>query len=137
MQNYIRKSKTETEKQRNRQKNTHTHTHTQGRTDRERHRALVWKRGRRVAANLNLQDAVVCVVSTHPKVLRELFLLRILAQNSEREKEIEKRETQTSKERDRDRERESQWFWGRRIAALDSSRCGVLFFWEVAWPGKL
>jgi hypothetical protein len=66
--------------------------------------------------------------------LRELFLLRILAQNSEREKEIEKRERHTSKERDRDRK--SQWFWGRRIGALDSSRCGVLFFWEVAWPGK-
>jgi hypothetical protein len=58
-----------------------------------------------------------------------------LAQNSEREKEIEKRERHTSKERDR--ERESQWFWGRRIAALDSSRCGVLFSWEVLWPGKL
>jgi hypothetical protein len=58
-----------------------------------------------------------------------------LAQNSEREKEIEKRERHTSKERDR--ERESQWFWGRRIAALDSSRCGVLFSWEVVWPGKL
>jgi len=71
--------------------------------------------------------------------LRELFLSRILAQNSEREKEIEKRERHTSKERDRDRdrERESQWFWGRRIAALDSSRCGVLFSWEVVWPGKL
>jgi hypothetical protein len=54
----------------------------QTRTDgqRNRDRALVWKRGRSVAANLNLQDAVVCVVSTHPKVLRELFFLRILAQ---------------------------------------------------------
>jgi hypothetical protein len=44
------------------------------------------------------------------------------------------------KERDRERERESQWFWGRRrrrIAPLDSSRCGVLLFWQVAWLGKL
>jgi hypothetical protein len=79
-----------------------------------------------------------CLCGKYPSQnLEGVVLVANFGANSEREKEIKKRGRHASKERDRDRERESQWFWGRRIAALDSSRCGVLFFWEVAWPGKL
>jgi len=69
----------ETEKPTEEDRQTDRHGRRDGQRDRDR--AQVWKRGRRVAANLNRQDAVVCVVSTHPKVLRELFFLRILAQD--------------------------------------------------------